>query len=105
MFFLYKQNMYVQRRNFEPQGGEPLSAELASHTSPIAMIAINCNHLHFGLGVPLSHAPKTALSSYNASTSTSSLVFDAREPLCVKYKRLRRVVGYRLAHKAQWHNE
>jgi len=67
------------------------------------MIAINCNHLHFGLGVPLSHAPKTAFSSYNASTS--SLVFDAREPLCVKYKRLRRVVGYCLAHKAQWHNE
>ena len=46
---------------------------------------------------------KTALSSYNSNTS--SLVFDAREPLCVKYKRLRRVVGYCLAHKAQWHNE
>ena len=93
----------ISKTEHEPQGGEPLSAELASHTSPIAIIAINCNHLHFGLGVPLSHAPKTALSSYNASTS--SLVFDAQEPLCVKYKRLRRVVGYCLAHKAQWHNE
>ena len=28
-----------------------------------------------------------------------------REPLCVQYERLRRVVGYCLAHKAKWHNK
>ncbi len=60
------------------------SVGLTSHTIPIATIATSCNRSLLGLGVPLSHAPKTALSSYNSNTS--SLVFDAREPLCVKYK-------------------
>ncbi len=60
------------------------SVGLTSHTSRITTIAASCNRSHFGLGVPLSHAPKTALSSYNSNTS--SLVFDAREPFCVKYK-------------------
>ena len=35
---------------------------------------------------------------------TSSLVFDVREPLCVQYERLRRIVA-ELAHKAWWHNK
>ena len=79
------------------------SAELTSHTSPfckrLQQVAIVC------LSVFVFLFPTRQKLRFHLSYSrTSSLVFDVREPLCVKYERLRRVVA-ELAHKAWWHNK
>ena len=80
-----------------------ISAELTSHTSPF------CNDYNklqsFAFWSLCSFFPHAKNCAFIFSYSrTSSLVFDVREPLCVWYERLRRVVA-ELAHKAWWHNK
>ena len=67
------------------------SVGLTSHTSPIAMIAINCNRLPFGLCV--SFPTRQKLRFHLSYSRTSSLVFDVREPLCVRYENAWRSVA------------
>ena len=93
----------TSKTELEPQRRRPHRTPSLRHTQAhFATITTRCNRLLFGLCAPFSHTPKTALSSFYSRTS--SLVFDVREPLCVKYERLRHVVA-EPAHKAWWHNK
>ena len=98
----YKRNVRLQRWNTSRNGGEQISAELTSHTSPF------CNDYNklqsFAFWSLCSFFPHAKNCAYLSYSHSSSLVFDVREPLCVWYERLRRVVA-ELAHKAWWHNK
>ena len=63
---------------FEPQGGERISAELASHTRLLAAIVTCADCLLFALVFLFPFTQKTALSSYNSIVN--SLVFCVWEP-------------------------
>ena len=62
----------------EPQGGERISAELASHTRLLAAIVTCAYCLLFALVFLFPFTQKTALSSYNSIVN--SLVFCVWEP-------------------------
>ena len=88
--------MSVRKANAE------ISAELTSHTSPF------CNDYNplqsFAFLSLCSFFPHAKNCAYLSYSHSSSLVFDVREPLCVQYERLRRVVA-EPAHKAWWHKK
>ena len=79
-----------------------ISAELTSHTSPF------CNDYNplqsFAFWSLCSFFPHAKNCAYLSYSHSSSLVFDVREPLCVQYERLRRVVA-EPAPKAWWHKK
>ena len=63
----------------------PYRASDLRHTQAhFATITTSCNRLPFGLCVPFPTRQK--LRFHLSYSRTSSLVFDVREPLCVKYK-------------------
>ena len=70
--------MQIRRRNFESQGDERISAELASHTRLFATIAAYANCLLFALVLLFPFTQKTALSSY--ISRYRSLVFCVWKP-------------------------
>ena len=80
-----------------------ISAELASHTSPfckrLQQVAIICL-LAFVFLFPT----RQKLRFHLSYSHTSSLVFDVREPLCVKYENAWHCVA-QAATQAKWHNK
>ena len=75
---MYLFEVSVRKANAE------ISAELTSHTSPFCNDYNPLQSLAFWSLCSFSHTPKIALSSFLLSPKL--LVFDVREPLCVKYK-------------------
>ena len=100
----YKRNVRLRIRNTSRNGGEQNKRRAYVTHKPILQrlqqVAIVCL-LVFVFLFPT----RQKLRFHLSYSRTSSLVFDVREPLCVQYERLRRVVGYYLAHKAWWHNK
>ena len=79
-----------------------ISAELTSHISPFCNDYNKLQSFAFWSLCSFSHTPKTALSSF--LLTPNSLVFDVREPLCVKYENAWHSVA-QAATQAKWHNE
>ena len=91
------------KNGHEPQWRRANRASDLRHTQArFATITTSCNRLPFGLCVPFPTRQK--LRFHLSYSRTSSLVFDVREPLCVKYENAWHCVA-QAATQAKWHNK
>ncbi len=99
----YSRTVQLQRRNTSRNGGEQISAELKSHTSPFCNDYNKLQSFAFWVFVFL-FSTRQKLRFHLSYSHSSSLVFDVREPLCVQYENAWHCVA-QAATQAKWHNK
>ena len=99
----YKRNVRFRRRNTSRNGGEQIERRTYVTHKPILQrlqqVAIVCL-LVFVFLFPT----RQKLRFHLSYSHSSSLVFDVREPLCVKYENAWHCVA-QAATQAKWHNK